>query len=360
MNILLECIMRFLLYLFFLSFIILPLRSQDSLGKKQFESLKHKLDEIEKKTDDILWFKRAGDVAFIDKVFITGPPRANVKNPKKMGANNPLKFWCYVFIPRNMQEGKKYPLLVLPHGGVHADFDTYYTHIIRELLYQGYVVAAPDYRGSTGYGEDFYKNIDYGGNEIEDCDAARDYMIENYDFIDGGRVGILGWSHGGLISLMAIFNHPESYKVAFAGVPVSDLIMRMGYYDDEYRGEFSADFHIGKTPQEDLEEYKKRSPVWNVEKLKTPLLIHTSTNDDDVYYIEVEHLIQALKAAGKDFEYEVFKEAPGGHSFDRIDIKNSRQIRLKIYKFLAKYLEPARVIKTLEEMTKAAYLPVKD
>jgi dipeptidyl aminopeptidase/acylaminoacyl peptidase len=274
-----------------------------------------------------------------------------------MGANNPLKFWCYVFIPKNMLEGKKYPLLILPHGGVHADFTTYYTHIIRELVYQGYIIAAPDYRGSTGYGEDFYKTIDYGGNEIEDCDAAREYMVENYDFVDGGRVGVIGWSHGGLISLMSVFKHPESYKVAFAGVPVSDLIMRMGYYDDEYRGEFSADFHIGKTPQEDLEEYKKRSPVWNVEKLKTPLLIHTNTNDDDVYYIEVEHLIQALKAAGKDFEYEVFKEAPGGHSFDRIDIKNSRQIRLKIYKFLAKFLDPPRLIKTMEEMTKAAYLP---
>lgn len=143
-------------------------------------------------------------------------------------------------------------------------------------------------------------------------------------------------------------------------MPVSDLVMRMGYYDDEYRGEYSADYHIGTTAMENLEEYKRRSPVWNVKKLETPLLIHTNTNDDDVNYIEVEHLIQALKAEGKDFEYEIFQDAPGGHSFDRIDIKNSREIRLKIYKFIGKYLKPTKVLDNLKDMEKAAYLPGKE
>ncbi len=352
--------MKKIIYLLLAMATALPLYSQDSLkaGAAKVEaSLQHRLDAIEKKVDDLLWFERAGDIAFIDKVYITGPPKANVPNPKLMGAANPLKFWCYVFLPKNIDQSKDYPLLILPHGGVHANFDTYYTHIIRELVYQGYVVAAPEFRGSTGYGEAFYKTIDYGGLEVEDCDGAREYMIENYDFVDGSRVGMIGWSHGGLIALMAAFNHPDEYKAVFAGVPVSDLVMRMGYYDDEYRGEFSAAWHIGKTPQQDLEEYKKRSPVWNVSKLKTPLLIHTNTNDDDVYYIEVEHLIQALKAEGKDFDYEVFKDAPGGHSFDRIDIKNARQIRLKIYKFLAAHLGPPRPAKTPEDLTKAAYTP---
>ena len=69
----------------------------------------------------------------------------------------------------------------------------------------------------------------------------------------------------------------------------------------------------------------------------------------------MEHLIQALKAEGKKFEYEIFNEAPGGHSFDRIDTKLAKQIRLKIYKFLAGYLHPAHPFSSLEELNKAGY-----
>ncbi|MCX7874534.1 MAG: prolyl oligopeptidase family serine peptidase [Melioribacteraceae bacterium] len=348
------------LFLFVILFIAsINVFSQDQklneLIEKKFEDLEHRLDILEKGIDDIQWFNRVGDIAFIDKVYIVGPPRANVKNPTAMGAKNPLKFWNYVFIPRNIDRNKKYPLILLPHGGVHANFTTYHTHIIRELITQGYIVAAPEYRGSTGYGKSFYQTIDYGGLEIEDNNAARDYMVENYDFVDKERVGIMGWSHGGLIALMDIFNHPEDYKVCFAGVPVSDLVARMGYHENDYRELFSASYHIGKTVNQNVEEYRKRSPVNQVHKLKTPLLIHTTTNDDDVNVLEVEHLIRALKAEGKKFEYEIFNDAPGGHSFDRIDIKNAKEIRLKIYKFVGEYLTPTNPFKSIKDFEKAGY-----
>ncbi|HOI28623.1 MAG TPA: prolyl oligopeptidase family serine peptidase [Melioribacteraceae bacterium] len=319
------------------------------------ESLQHRLDRLEKLVDDVLWFQRVGDVAFIDKIFMTGPPAEKEKNPTGQGAGNPVKFWSYVFIPKGIDYNKKYPLIVLPHGGVHADFTTYYTHIIRELMYQQYIVVAAEYRGSTGYGEGFYKRIDYGGLENEDVNASRQYILDNYDFVDADRVGIMGWSHGGQITLFNIFDHPNKYKVAFAGVPVSDLIARMGYKDDSYRALFSADYHIGKTADENVQEYRKRSPAWNAHKLRTPLLIHTNTNDEDVNVLEVEHLIKSLKAEGKKFEYEIFKEIPGGHSFDRMDHKTGREIRIKIYKFLEKYLNPPRKITSLKEIEKAAY-----
>jgi dipeptidyl aminopeptidase/acylaminoacyl peptidase len=89
--------------------------------------------------------------------------------------------------------------------------------------------------------------------------------------------------------------------------------------------------------------------------LKTPLLIHTNTNDDDVYVLEVENLINALKARDKSFEYEIFKDAPGGHSFDRIDTRLAKEVRLKIYAFLARYLKPEKPLKTLEELQRAGY-----
>lgn len=319
------------------------------------ENLQHRLDVLEKQIDDVLWFERLGSYAFVDKVFLTGPPPWKEKNPTGQGAGNPLKFWAYVFIPKGIDAGKKYPLIVLPHGGVHANFTTYHTHIVKEMLAQQYIVVAPEYRGSTGYGRSFYERIDYGGLEVEDADACRRFMIENYDFVDPERVGIVGWSHGGLIALMAVFNHPQEYKVCFAGVPVSDLVARMGYKSEAYRQLFSADYHIGKTAEENVQEYKRRSPVWNVAKLKTPLLIHTNTNDEDVNYLEVEHLIQALKAAGRNFEYEVFQDLPGGHSFDRLDTKKAKEIRLKIYKFLAKYLNPPQQLSTVAEIERAAY-----
>ncbi|OGD27468.1 MAG: peptidase S9 [Candidatus Aminicenantes bacterium RBG_13_63_10] len=323
--------------------------------KRAFSALEHRLDEIEKSIDDVLWFDRVGDVAYVDKVRIVGPPRWREPNPTAQGAGNPVKFYCYVFIPRDVAPGKKYPLLVLPHGGVHANFDTYHTHLIREMTAQGYIVAAPDYRGSTGYGRGMVELIDYGGLENEDVLAARNFVLENYRFADKDRVGIVGWSHGGMIALMNIFKYPDAYQVAFAGVPVSDLVARMGYKGDDYRALYSAPYHLGKTAEADVQEYRRRSPVLHVDKLRTPLLIHGNTNDEDVNVLEVEHLVQALKAAGKKFEYEIFQDAPGGHSFDRLDILPAKQIRLKIYAFLARHLNPPRPFRSLQDLQTAGY-----
>jgi dipeptidyl aminopeptidase/acylaminoacyl peptidase len=154
---------------------------------------------------------------------------------------------------------------------------------------------------------------------------------------------------------MDIFQNPGDYQVAFAGVPVSDLVARMGYYDDEYRELFSADYHIGKTAHDNVAEYRRRSPVTHVAKLQTPLLIHTNTADDDVNVLEVEHLIAGLKAEGKQFEYEIFENAPGGHSFDRIDTKAAKETRLKIYRFLAKYLRPPKPFASVSDLVRAGY-----
>lgn len=322
-----------------------------------FEYLGHRLDVLEKMIDDITWYNKVGDVGYIDKVYMTGPPLAHEPNPTAQGAGNPVKFWSYIFIPKTAENGKKYPLLVFPHGGVHSNLSTYYTHIIRELLTQGYIIVAAEYRGSTGYGASHYRKIDYGGLEIEDVDASRQYMIDNYDIVDKNRIGILGWSHGGLITLHNIFEHPDNYDVAFAGVPVSDLIARMGYKTQNYRDLYSADYHIGKTAYEDVEEYRRRSPAWQAHKYQgTPLLIHTNTNDADVNVLEVEHLIKSLKAEGKkNFQYEIFQDIPGGHSFDRMDHMMAKNIRMNIYRHLNAVLKPDNPFKTVKDLQKAGY-----
>jgi dienelactone hydrolase len=307
--------------------------------ESKMNSLDFALDSLTKKVDDLLWFERVGDVASIDKVYFPTVP--NPRDEETYGIANdrhPFKMYSYVFTPKALDRRQKHPLLVFPHGGVHGDFNTYYTHIVRELMALNYVVIAPEYRGSTGYGKTYYEAIDYGGLEIEDVVSARDWALARFDFLDDRRVGILGWSHGGLIALMSVFDHPEKFQVAYAGVPVSDLVARMGYQTEDYRDLYSAEYHIGETAYENTDEYRRRSPAWNAHKLRTPLLIHTTTNDRDVHVLEVEHLIKSLQAADKDFEHKVYQDAPGGHSFNRLDTMLASQSRQEIYDFLDRYL----------------------
>jgi dipeptidyl aminopeptidase/acylaminoacyl peptidase len=297
-------------------------------------------DEVLKRIDDLMWRVTLGDMAEIDKVEYTSLPPARVANPKAPGATNPLIIRAYTFIPRSLDKSKKQPLIVFCHQGVHANEDTRDAHVFRELLEQGYSIISADYRGSTGYGRGFYETIDYGGREVDDVYLSGQWMLENHPFLDPKRVGVIGWSHGGLITLMDIFAHPQSYAVAYAGVPVSDLVARMGYEPPGYQSLYSAPYHIGKTVRDDIQEYRKRSPVYHAKELATPLLIHTNTNDEDVNVLEVEHLIEALKAADKKFEYKIYQDAPGGHYFNRIDTVAARQSRQEIWRFLAGYLHP--------------------
>ncbi len=323
---------------------------------EEIRDLRYRFDILEKAIDDIMWHKVVGDVAYIDKLFMAGPPPRDADMSTTLRGSNPIKFWTYVFIPKDIDPSEQYPLLVFPHGGVHGDFNTYYTHIIRELMAQQYIVVAPEYRGSTGYGKGHHQLIDYGGLENDDVHESMLLMLENYDIVDSRRVGLIGWSHGGMISLMNAFEHPRQYSAVFAGVPVSDLVARMGYKRPEYETDwFAADHHIGQGVHENIEEYRRRSPVYHAHKLEIPLLIHTNTIDEDVHVLEVENLINTLRAHNRDFEYRIYEEIPGGHSFDRMDHRMGRDIRFEIYKFLEKYLDPPVKFRNVGEMERAAY-----
>jgi dipeptidyl aminopeptidase/acylaminoacyl peptidase len=318
-------------------------------GRQRPEGLEQSLqfaeESLARAADEQTLFRRLDDLAVVDKVRYTGPPPRVVKNPTAQGAGNPVVLSAYTFLPRKRPAESKLPLVVLAHGGVHGRLDGGDVHILRELLGQGYAVVAPEYRGSGGYGKEFWELIDYGGLEVEDVFAGRQWVLDNYDAIDPQRVGIVGWSHGGLIALMNLFAHPKDYQAGYAGVPVCDLVARMGYKDQGYRDLFSAPYHIGKTAEEDVNEYRRRSPAWNAEKLQAPLLIHTTTNDEDVNVLEVEHLIQALKAADRKFEHKIYKDAPGGHEFNRLDTKLAQESRAEVYRFLAKHLNPPSPVK---------------
>ena len=147
-----------------------------------------------------------------------------------------------------------------------------------------------------------------------------------------------------MIALLTVFKHPNDYQVCYAGVPVSDLTERISMKGKGYEELFSAPYHLGKTVAEAPEEYRRRSPAANAAKLRTPLLIHTNTNDEDVNVKEVELLINALKAEHKDFSYRIYKDAPGGHLFNRLDTQTAQDSRREIWAFIAKYLKPQKRI----------------
>ncbi|MBM3758615.1 MAG: S9 family peptidase [Acidobacteria bacterium] len=291
-------------------------------------------------------YAQLGDIAEVGEIRYTSAPPHKPQNPTAPGAKNPLIIRALTFVPKNLDRTKKQPLIVFAHQGIHSDFGRDYEYnAVRDLVLQGYTVIGPDYRGSTGYGAGFYNEIDYGGLEVEDVFQVREWMLENYSFLDPKRVGIIGWSHGGMITLLNILQHPGSFAAAYAGVPVTDIVLRLGYKPANYDAIFTDPRHIGKPVSGDIQEYLRRSPITYADKLATPLLIHGNTNDEDVNVIEVQRFIDALKANGKKFESKIYENAPGGHEFGRLDTKLAKESRLEIYRFLAEHLKPARPLK---------------
>src|SRR5690606_2303479 len=111
---------------------------------------------------------------------------------------------------------------------------------VREATARGYMVVAPDYRGSTGYGKAFHDAIDYGGYEVDDVISAFDYLRDAVPDADLERVAVMGWSHGGYIASMAVFRDVHPFRAAVAIVPVSNLVFRLAYKGPSYQALFST------------------------------------------------------------------------------------------------------------------------
>lgn len=306
------------------------------------EGLSHLDAKLTRQMNELAWFQQLGEVAFVDKVHFTGPPPRATNNLAPPLGSNDVIISALTFMPRDRPHSRLLPLVVFAHGEIHGNVASdEEPHIVRELVEQGYAVIAPDYRGSSGYGGDFWRRIDYGGLEIEDVHAARQWMLERHPEIDPHRVAIVGWSHGGLIALLTVFVHPDAYQACYAGVPVSDLETRIRTLGKGYEQLFAAPYHLGQTLAEAPEEYRRRSPASNAEKLRTPLLVHANTSDVDVSIAEVQRLIRALQDAGKDFQYHIYTNAPGGHLFNRLDTAPARESRAELWRFLAQHLHPS-------------------
>jgi acetyl esterase/lipase len=142
---------------------------------------------------------------------------------------------AFVFQPLRLRGPKGHPAIVWVHENIRGHLYEHYIPYIREATAKGYVVIAPEYRGSIGYGKAFYDAIDYGGNEVDDVVTAVEILKARYPQVDPSRIGIMGWSHGGMITLLSIFRNPARFKAAVAMVPVTNLFQRLAWKGVEQR-----------------------------------------------------------------------------------------------------------------------------
>jgi dipeptidyl aminopeptidase/acylaminoacyl peptidase len=228
-----------------------------------------------------------------------------------------------LYQPLTKRGARGHAAMVWVHGGVHGSWWSYRLFpFVKEAIQRGYVIIAPEYRGSTGFGAAHYNAIDYGGKELDDVASAVEYL-KTLPHVDPERIGIMGWSHGGYIASLLLFREQHPFKAGAAMVPVSNLVFRLGYKGPGYQWQFSTQKDVLGLPHEKKELYIERSPLYHVEKLKVPILVHVATNDTDVDYVEDQQLVWKLRALKPDLaETKVYVDpVPGpssaGHTFNR-------------------------------------------
>jgi dipeptidyl aminopeptidase/acylaminoacyl peptidase len=230
-----------------------------------------------------------------------------------------LEIPAFVFQPIRPQRPAAHPALVWVHEDVRGHVYENYIPFIRRATALGYVVIAPEYRGSIGYSRALYDAIDYGGREVDDVVTTIDVLKARYPQVDVARTGIIGWSHGGMIALLSIFRNPTTFKAAAAIVPVTNLFQRLAWKGvDKQRALIDPANRLGGSPSERREAYKERSPLFHVDKLAIPLLVHMAANDEDVNIEEGMELVDALRARKPALaETKIYERPEGGHTFDR-------------------------------------------
>jgi dipeptidyl-peptidase 4 len=209
--------------------------------------------------------------------------------------------------PPGFNPAQKYPVLVFTYGGPHVQVVLNEWGNTNGLWHQlmaqkGYIIFALDNRGSAGRGHLFEEPIHFrlGAQELSDQRDGAAYL-KSLPYVDPRRIGIWGWSYGGHMTLHAMFEDPEDFKVGFAGGPVTDW----HYYDSIY-----TERYLGLLPQNE-ESYQESSPIKNAAHLRGKLLIAHGTGDDNVHFANTLALINELIDASKYVEVMPF---PGrGH-----------------------------------------------
>ncbi len=223
------------------------------------------------------------------------------------------KIHALVIRPKVLRLGSPPPAIIYVHGGPHAQETLSFNPRQQLLAEQGFVVIAPNYRGSTGYGRAFEEanRKDWGGGDLRDLAAAVKHFGDK-GVIDPRRVGITGGSYGGYLTLLALAKMPDVFAAGaeFYGMPdlVMDYLLTKNRYGDWYETEMG-------NPKRDAARFRERSPLLYLDDIKAPLLVFQGANDNSVPKAESDLLVAILKELKKPHQYIVYDDE--GHGFTR-------------------------------------------
>ncbi len=197
--------------------------------------------------------------------------KLNVTEPEAIWYNSfdGKRIQTWVQRPPNFQEGKKYPMILNIHGGPHAAYGYTFDHEMQWMAAKGYVVLYPNPRGSTSYGQEFGNIIQYRypGDDFKDLMAGVDELIKR-GWVDSEKLGVTGGSGGGVLTNWAI-GHTDRFKAAVSQRSIADW--RDWWYTADIV-QISPSWFRG-SPWEQEADFKERSPISYVDKIKTPLML---------------------------------------------------------------------------------------
>ncbi|MES2068787.1 MAG: S9 family peptidase [Pseudomonadota bacterium] len=238
--------------------------------------------------------------------------------------------------PHGAAASDKVPALVYVHGGPGGQTKRGYNSQIQYLVNHGYAVLGINNRGSGGYGKSFFTADDrkHGREPLWDCVEAKTYLA-SLGYIDPDRIGIIGGSYGGYMTLSALAFRPEAFKVGIDIFGVSNWLRTLESIPPYWESFRKALYEEIGDPVKDKDFLIATSPLFHAKEIRAPLMVVQGANDPRVIKPESDEIVEAVKKNGVPVEYVVF--ADEGHGFSKK--KNQIEANRKILEFLDAHLK---------------------
>lgn len=239
---------------------------------------------------------------------------------------------AFIYVPHNAPRDHTHPAIVYVHGGPQSQTVNSFNRVIQYLANQGYLVIAPNYRGSSGYGKEFMdaNRFDMGGGDLQDVLAAADW-IQKTGYVDAKKLVVMGGSYGGYMSMMALTKAPEAWA---AGVPIVPFVNWFTEVENEDPLLHEYDAATMGDPVKNKSLWEDRSPINFVDKIKAPVLLLAGGNDPRCPKSEAQQIADAIKKRGGTVELKIYDNE--GHGFARVE--NQIDAYTRVADFLKKYV----------------------
>ncbi|WP_081146877.1 S9 family peptidase [Niastella vici] len=246
-----------------------------------------------------------------------------------------LQIPAIFYKPKNASAGSKVPALVWVHGGPGGQSTAGYSQSIQYFVNHGYAILAVNNRGSSGYGKSYYKmdNRNHGDKDLKDCVWGKKWLAQQ-SFIEPTKIGIYGGSYGGFMSLSGIIQYPNEFKVGVDLFGVTNWLRTLKSIPAYWESFRQALYEELGDPATDSVRLRSISPLFNTDKIKTPLLVLQGSNDPRVLQAESDEIVAGAKKNGTPVEYVLFPDE--GHGFRKKE--NQMKAARVTLEFLDKYL----------------------